>query len=133
MSRQARISPEQWTDPRHIRGLRGERAARAYLESRGWRIEAHRFKLGRHDLDLVARRGSLVAFVEVKTRATRSCGAPVEAVGPRKQRILARVAECWRLRHGRPEDRYRFDVVAVVEGPIGQAVEHVADAWRILR
>ena len=46
-----------WKDPRHRRGLAGERAAISYLLRNGWSIEAHRFRLGHHDLDLVARKG----------------------------------------------------------------------------
>ena len=124
----------QWRSPSHIRGLRGERIAWAYLTACGWEVEAHRFRLGRHDLDLVVRRGRLVVFVEVKTRRRLDRGAPVEAVGWRKRAILQTVAECWRLRHGRAGDSYRFDVVAVVEG-VGRhwSVEHIEDAWRILR
>ena len=65
MARAHRFIPaDQWRDPRHVRGLRGEHAAMAYLIACGWEVEAHRFRLGRHDVDLVVRRGSLVAFVE---------------------------------------------------------------------
>ena len=80
--------------------MTGERVALAFLTSCGWSIEAHRFKLGRHDLDLVIRRGPVVAFVEVKTRRSAAFGIAAEAVGWRKQRTLAKVAELWRLRFG---------------------------------
>jgi putative endonuclease len=105
--------------------------ALAYLTSCGWEIEAHRFRFGRHDVDLVVRRGSLVAFVEVKTRRSRACGAPLEAVGWQKRRALERTADYWRVRHGRRGDRYRFDFLAVLvdEGGV-VAVDHVSDAWR---
>jgi hypothetical protein len=63
-----RSDPEQWTDERHKRGLAGEEKAIRYLQSRGWDIVAHRFRVGRVEVDLVARRGQLVAFVEVKVR-----------------------------------------------------------------
>ncbi len=103
-----------------------------FLVSCGWEIEAHRFRHGRHDLDLVVRRGQLIAFVEVKTRRSRACGAAVEAVSPLKRRILGRVATLWRLRHGRSGDRYRFDVVGVTELDGGRLeVEQVEDAWRL--
>ncbi len=125
------IPTTQWTDRRQVRGLRGELVALAYLVSCGWDIEAHRFRFGRHDLDLVARRGRLIAFVEVKTRKSARCGAPAEAVSGRKQAILARVASCWQARFGRPGDAYRFDLVSVWEGaPGAPAVEHLVDAWR---
>jgi putative endonuclease len=132
--KRAFVPTAQWTDIRQRRGLWGERVAIAYLTSCGWLIEAHRFRWGRHDLDLVARRGPLVAFVEVKTRGSGGFGAAVESVGARKQRTLARAAESWRLRHGRREDVYRFDVIAVRVERGGQyRVEHTADAWRIER
>jgi putative endonuclease len=103
----------------------------AYLAARGWHIEAHRFRLGRHDLDLVARCGRLVAFVEVKTRRSSGFGTPLEAVGPRKRAILGRVAETWRLRHGRPGELYRFDLISVLEQDGSVVVGHLTDAWRL--
>jgi putative endonuclease len=122
----------EWTDRRHVRGLRGELVALAYLISCGWEIEAHRFRLGRHDVDLVARRAGVVAFIEVKTRKSQRCGAPAEAVSARKRAILARVAACWQSRFGRPADQYRFDLVSVWEASSGGVeVEHLADAWRV--
>lgn len=102
----------------------------AYLTSCGWSVEAHRFKLGRHDLDLVIRKGRTVAFVEVKTRRSGVCGSGLEAVSRRKQRDIARVASVWLLRHGRPDDVYRFDLVAVGAGGSRSSIEHVPDAWR---
>jgi putative endonuclease len=133
MSRTRRFTPtSEWEDKRQLLGLRGEQIAIAFLTSCGWSVEAHRFKLGRHDLDLVVRKGSTIAFVEVKTRRSSSCGTAVEAVGQRKQRDIARVASVWLLRYGRPNDEYRFDLVAIQDTPGGRpAVEHVPDAWRL--
>lgn len=132
MSATRRFIPvAEWEDQRQLLGLHGERIAIAFLTSCGWSVEAHRFRLGRHDVDLIVRKGSTVAFVEVKTRRSLSCGTPLEAVPRRKQQDLARVASVWVLRHGRPGDEYRFDLVAVQDSPGGEAaVEHVPDAWR---
>jgi len=128
------IPTREWEDARQLRGLAGEHAAIAYLTSCGWLVEAHRFKLGRHDLDLVIRRGSIVAFVEVKTRRSARFGIAAEAVGWRKQRTLSRVAELWRLRNGQPGDTYRFDLVSVTDNGRGRMeVEHLGDAWRFDR
>ncbi len=133
MSSRRRFVPvSQWEDRRQRRGVAGERAAIAYLTACGWNLEAHRFRLGRHDLDLVVRRGHLVAFVEVKTRRSEACGAAVESVSALKRHLLGKVALLWRLRHGRPGDEYRFDVLGVRDLGGGKyEVEHVEDAWRL--
>jgi putative endonuclease len=130
-SRRRFIPVAEWEDKRQILGIEGERTALAYLTSCGWSLEAHRFKLGRHDVDLVVRRGKTVAFVEVKTRRGNVCGSALEAVNRRKQRDIARVASVWLLRHGRPGEEYRFDLLVVQDpGRAGQVIEHVEDAWR---
>ena len=120
-----------WTDPRHRRGFLGERFAMAYLLRGGWRIEAHRFRLGHHDLDIIARQGRLVAFFEVKARCSAQFGRPEEQVGRRKRAIVARLAELWRVRFGRPEDVYRFDLIAVEwePGSTCPQVRHIENAW----
>lgn len=127
------IPTAEWEDARQVRGLAGEHAAMAYLTSCGWSIEAHRFRLGRHDIDLIARRGNVVAFVEVKTRRGSRFGTGLESVGRRKQAAIAKVAELWRLRFGRPWDECRFDLLTVQEENGSRVVEHYPDAWRLLR
>jgi putative endonuclease len=131
MSSPRRFIPvSEWKDERHVLGLDGERVAIAFLTSCGWSVEAHRFRLGHHDVDLIVRKGRTVAFVEVKTRRSALCGSGLDAVSRRKQRHIVRVATGWLLRHGRPDDEYRFDVVAVGAGGSAPAIEHVPDAWR---
>ena len=124
--------PSEWRDPRHREGLAGELAAARHLESLGWTILAHRFRFGRHDLDLIARRGSLVAFVEVKARRSTSFGSGAESVGWQKRAILRLVAGVWIARSGRPGERYRFDLALVTWPPETgfPHVFHVEDAWR---
>jgi len=122
----------EWEDERHLLGVEGERLAIAFLTSCGWSVEAHRFRLGHHDIDLVVRKGRMVAFVEVKTRRSSTYGSGLEAVSARKQRDIARVANGWLLRHGHPGDEYRFDLLLVKVGSGGKhSVEHVPDAWRL--
>ena len=131
-SHRAFVPVSQWADQRQRRGVAGERAAIAYLTSCGWQVESHRFRLGRHDLDLVARKGRLVAFVEVKTRRSTACGAALESVSSLKRHVLERVALLWRLRYGRTGDTYRFDLLAIQDRGGGRyEVEHVEDAWRL--
>jgi putative endonuclease len=120
----------EWRDPRHRRGIAGEVAAARHLEALGFRIEAHRFRLGHHDIDLVARRGRLVVFAEVKARATGTFGPGWAAVGWRKRRDIARVAELWIARHGGAGEEYRFDVLSVTWRRDGfPEVDHIEGAF----
>jgi putative endonuclease len=121
-----RSNPDQWTDERHQRGLAGEERAIRYLQSRGWDVVAHRFRAGRMEVDIVARRGALVAFVEVKVRRGAGFGSPLEAVTGAKRRELVKAARVWVDRCGRPSDIYRFDCIALT----GNTLEHVEDAFR---
>ncbi|BDA82476.1 UPF0102 protein [Aureimonas sp. SA4125] len=111
---------------RFARGHRGEWLAAWALRLKGYRILAtrHRTKLG--EIDLIARRGDLVAIVEVKARA--SLEEAMDAVGPAAQRRIERAADLWLARqrdHARLS--LRFDIVAVLprRWPV-----HVTDAWR---
>lgn len=113
-------------------GDRGEEIAAAYLAGRGWRILNRQYRLGHREIDLVARRGEVVAFVEVKTRGGTGYGHPLEAITWKKRREIQRVALAWIDRFGRPADVYRFDAIGILL-PAGGAphVEHVEDAWRL--
>src|SRR5690606_38150097 len=79
----------------------------------GWTIVEQNFRSERKEIDLVARRGDLVAFVEVKTRSSGRYGAPFEAITERKRRDIARVANDWVSRFGADRLTYRFDAIAV--------------------
>ena len=110
-------------------GETGERVAERWLTRQGWRILQRRYRSGHRDIDIVAERGGTVAFVEVKARTGDRFGDPVEAVGWRKQRELARSAAVWIARHGRPGETYRFDVVGVLLQGDRVRVRHVPSAF----
>jgi putative endonuclease len=126
MSSGVHSDPSQWTDPRHQRGLAAEEQAIRYLQSRGWDILSHRFRVGRVEVDLIARRGALVAFVEVKARRGAAFGSPFEAVTGGKRRDIVKAARVWMDRFGRPDDVYRFDCIGIVDNNL----EHLEDAFR---
>jgi putative endonuclease len=126
MSNGVHSDPEQWSDPRHQRGLAGEEQAIRFLQSRGWDILAHRFRVGRIEIDLIARRGSLVAFIEVKARRGMAFGSPFEAVTGGKRREIVKVARVWMDRFGQRSDVYRFDCIGIVNNEL----EHLEDAFR---
>ena len=127
------MTPRTWfqcpdgREGRQVGGVGGQHGEMAYVLSACWEIEAHRFRLGHQEVDLIARRGGIVAFVEVKTRRGDSHGSGLEAVGRRKQLAISRVAEIWRLRFGRVGDTYRLDLLAIRAGNPG--VQPVVEQW----
>ena len=116
-------------------GKRGERIAEEWLTARGWDVIDRRFRSGHRDIDLVMQRlgveGRTVAFVEVKTRMSASCGGPLAAVHWRKQREMARAARDWMGRRKYAADVYRFDVVGIVYGSGHPEVCHIENAFTI--
>ena len=92
-------------------GAEGEARAAAWLERAGYRIVARNVRADGVEIDLVVRRGTLIAFVEVKTRRGRGYGAGEEAVDARKRARLRHGAVAWLHEHGRGNSRVRFDVV----------------------
>lgn len=117
--------------PHHL-GRLGEALAAAHLEQRGWTILDRGFRLGHREVDLIARRDEVIAFIEVKTRAGLGFGHPFESITRRKRADIERVARAWIARHGQETYIYRFDAVGIV-WPSGQepVIEHVEDAWRV--
>src|SRR3989442_8783122 len=117
-----RTDPSQWTDERHRRGIAGEEQAIRYLLSRGCTIVAHRFRVGHTEIDLIARQGDLVTFVEVKTRRGRAFGSPLLGGTGGKRREVGKAARAWGERFREAEGIYPLGRIAVVErarGPLG--------------
>jgi putative endonuclease len=121
--------PAPQVHPAHALGRLGEARAREYLLARGWTIEARNYRFGRREVDIVARKGTLVAFVEVKTRGGDSYGAPEEAVTRLKRREIEIVAREYLCRHRLDDVDVRLDVISVTVGRHAR-IEHIEDAWR---
>ncbi|HEY5468253.1 MAG TPA: YraN family protein [Coriobacteriia bacterium] len=93
---------------------RGEDAAAAYLERIGFVVEARNWRCQSGEIDIVARDGAEIVFVEVKTRRSERAGTAEEAVSAAKQRRVSRLAQAYLRETGEPaETTVRFDVVAI--------------------
>ena len=111
---------------RETAGRRAETVAALYLRCKGYRIEDRRVRTPAGEIDIVARRGSMLVFVEVKARVAHA--AALEAVTPRQQRRIERAAEWYAgKRHRLAAPTMRFDVVVIQPWRLPS---HLRDAWR---
>lgn len=106
-------------------GRRGEVLAAWWLRLCGWRILARRVKLKAGEVDIVARKGRTLAFVEVKWR--RDPGRLDEAIDAYRLRRVARAAEALVPRYARHGDDVRIDVILVAPG---RWPRRIANAWQ---
>ena len=117
-------------------GQWGERQAERALKAKGYHILGRRVRVGtRDEIDLVARDGTALVFVEVKTRKVESYGRPLAAVDRAKRHALSRAAVRYVQRLKDSRACFRFDVVEVVgaagdEAPI---VRHITNAFALDR
>jgi putative endonuclease len=112
---------------RHVaeaRGRRAETLAAWWLRLHGWRILARRARVHGGEVDLVAKRGKTVAFVEVKQR--RSEDAAALALDEYRLRRVAVAAERLAPRYARPGDDIRIDAIFIVSGKLPR---HLANVW----
>ncbi len=104
------------TMKRQALGIRGENLAVAELERCGYAILARRYRTRHGEIDIVARDGETIVFVEVKAKETAEFGSAAEAVGARKQRRILSMAVDDLARNRLTTRPCRFDVVAI-DGP----------------
>ncbi|OYW49692.1 MAG: hypothetical protein B7Y36_02120 [Novosphingobium sp. 28-62-57] len=106
-------------------GRRGETLALWWLRLRGWRILAQRVKVKVGEVDIVARKGRTVAFVEVKWR--RDAALLDEAIDAHRLRRVARAAEMLAPRYAKAGDDVRIDVILVAPRTWPR---RIANAWQ---
>ncbi|MEO8277013.1 MAG: YraN family protein [Thermoanaerobaculia bacterium] len=102
----------------HARGVAGEEAAERFLVLSGYRIVARNVRTHAGELDIVALDGETLCFIEIKARASAEFGRAIEAVGPQKQRRLAKAALLF-LSKNRSQRPCRFDVLGLDRGRDG--------------
>ena len=111
-------------------GARGEDMASAYLRKRGMSILQRNYRHGYGEIDIVAREGKTLVFVEVKTASTEDYGPPEGWVDERKQRQIAKMAAAYLQEHGIRDTDCRFDVVTV-NAMNNNKINHIENAFWI--
>ena len=117
-------------------GKWGEQVAERILRGKGYRILGRRVRVaGRDEIDLVARDGRVLVFVEVKTRASERYGRPLAAVDRHKRQVTSRAAMRYMRKLKDPDIMFRFDVVEVIGSAQGDSprVRHVEEAYPLDR
>jgi putative endonuclease len=98
---------------RQQKGKAGEDLAVSSLEKLGYAILQRNYRYDRGEIDLVAREGGELVFIEVKARHSDRFGSPEDAVTPAKEEQLKKVAEGYLLEHKLENQACRFDVVSI--------------------
>lgn len=115
-------------------GIWGENVAETFLRNNQYKILGRRIRIGRHgEIDIVARDGGVLVFVEVKTRKSEDYGRPFSSVDFWKKRTLSKAAIAYLKRLNYPQIYFRFDVIEVIGTSEIQSptIRHIKDAFKL--
>ncbi len=112
------------------KGAAAEEVAAHWLERQGFRVIDRNFQRAGGEVDLVAREGEVLCFIEIKARGSLDFGGGLEAVDERKQRRIARAAMAYLMRFSEPP-ACRFDVLALERRADGWAFDLIRDAFQL--
>ena len=112
-------------------GLQSESLAAAALKQKGYKIVARNYRTRTGEIDIIAKDGDVIVFVEVKARQTARYGNPKQAVTWTKQQKIAKTALAYLKSTNQLDKRARFDVVAIQPAEKGQTVEIVKNAFEL--
>jgi putative endonuclease len=120
------------SEPRHAVGKAGEEAAVQYLCQQGYRILERNYRCRFGEIDLIARDGRTLAFVEVKTRRSQRYGPAAAAVTLEKQRHLIKASQVYLIQRKKAKELCRFDVVTVAMDAQQPRIELIKDAFQAI-
>lgn len=109
-------------------GSKGEKMAAGFLKNKGMEILHQNFRYGHKEIDIIAKDGDTIAFVEVKTARSKNFGSPEERVTPRKQKQLIEAANFFISKNQLDCEGFRFDVVAI-DMKAGPKILHIKNAF----
>jgi putative endonuclease len=116
-------------ETRHSFGRSAETLAADFYRRRGFDVLACNYRRAGGEIDVIARRGSLLVFCEVKARNSTRWGIPAEAVDVRKQGRIRRTAGAWLKENGPGRVNIRFDVVSVTVEAGRRRLQHLPNAF----
>lgn len=114
-----------------VTGKEGESFAVRFLKNKRYRILESNYVTPIGEIDIIAKDGDTVVFIEVKTRKSLSYGYPFEAVTPRKREKLKRLAMYYLKFNRMTETPARFDVIGLYQDGGNYQVEHIIDAFEV--
>ena len=119
-------------EPAQALGRDGEDLAHRHLQRAGLTVVARNYRTpgGAAEVDLIAREGPVLVFVEVKTRQTDEFGAPDRAIDGVKRDKIRRAALNYLRKSGHDPAQVRFDTVSIVAGAAAPRLDHVRGAWQ---
>jgi len=109
-------------------GKAGEETALSYLRGKGYQILDTNWRSGKYEVDIIARDGNFIVFIEVKTRRSDYFGSPEAAVDRTKQRFMIRAADHYITRKDINLEA-RFDIITVLFKADSQEINHITDAF----
>ena len=112
-------------------GAAGEEAACAFLRRRGYRIIERNYRCPFGELDVIAAKGGMLVFCEVKTRRGGDIEEALGAVDERRRRRMGRAASFYLSERGEGYGGCRFDVIALLKRGGGWRIVHVRDAFEV--
>jgi len=107
-------------------GLKAEKMAAAYLRLKGYKILSERYKTAHGEIDIIAQKNNLIAFIEVKARQTKT--QALESITPKMKKRISDSAPHFISQHNDPDMDYRFDVISVTP-PF--SIHHLDNAWML--
>ena len=112
----------------HELGKAGEELAISHLKSKGFEILETNWRKGSLEIDIIARKGPILAIVEVKSRSTNVFGEPEEFVTKSKQKNLVKAANSFVIQKNL-EVETRFDIISVLTQGSNYKIYHIEDAF----
>jgi putative endonuclease len=115
-----------------ILGDQGESIAINHLINKGYKILESNWRVGRLEVDIIAMDDDILVFIEVKTRNTSYFGFPENAVNNKKKRFLTNAANAF-INQGNLDNENRFDIVSIIIENEQFELEHIEDAFYLMK